>query len=126
MEPENDPECVSDFRRRLAPALVTVIQCLLLPMGNGFTYGKWFHLLMEIVSKTSSDAHQSFQRCELVFSNLRNLVTIDLLSELYLMVPLLLLVTNSNRLTFATGSPRPEPEPFFTARPRGVQLYCQL
>ena len=116
-------------RCEVAPGLwsVTVIQCLLLLMGNCLTY------LWEIVSptygncfKTSSDAHQSFQRCELVFSNLRNLVTIDLLSELYLMVPLLLLVTNSNRLTFATGSPRPEPEPFFTARPRGVQLYCQL
>ena len=71
MEPENDPECVSDFRRRLAPALVTVIQCLLLPMGNGFTYGKWFHLLMEIVSKllrtltkVFSDANLFSQTCE--------------------------------------------------------------
>ena len=66
-----------------------------------------FYLLMLIVSKLLRTLTKVFSDANL-FSNL---VTIDLLSELYLMVPLLLLVTNSNRDSFATGSPRPEPEP---------------
>ena len=49
---------------------------------------------MEIVSKLLRTLTKVFSDANL-FSNL---VTIDLLSELYLMVPLLLLVTNSNRL----------------------------
>ena len=58
-------------------------------MGNCFTYlWKLFqNFLVRTLTKVFSDAN--------LFSNL---VTIDLLSELYLMVPLLLLVTNSNRL----------------------------
>ena len=80
-----------------APALVTVIQCLLLLMGNCFTY------LWEIVSPTYGKLFQTSVRTPTnVFTSdanlFSNLVTIDLLSELYLMVPLLLLVTNSNRL----------------------------
>ena len=49
---------------------------------------------MEIVSKLLRTLTKVFSDADL-FSNL---VTIDLLSELYLMVPLLLLVTSSNRL----------------------------
>ena len=53
-----------------------------------FTYGKLFYLLMEIVSKLLRTLTKVFSDANL-FSNL---VTIDLLSELYLMVPLWLLV----------------------------------
>ena len=62
-------------------------------MGNCLTrtYGKSFHLqFMEIVSKLLRTLTKVFSDANL-FSNL---VTIDLLSELYLMVPLLLLVSN--------------------------------
>ena len=91
-----------------------MIQVLAFTYGNfvSFTYGKLFHLylwklfqnfLVRTLTKVFSDAN--------LFSNL---VTIDLLSELYLMVPLLLLVTNSNRLirywitaTRGAGASRP-------------------
>ena len=66
------------------------------------TYGQLFYLLMwklfqNFFGRSGSPKSKVFriQRCENLFSNL---VTIDLLSELYLMGPLLLLVTNSNRL----------------------------
>mgnify|MGYP006084844901 CR=1 FL=1 len=75
-------------------------------MGNCVTY----LCVMEIVSKLLRTLTKVFSDANL-FSNL---VTIDLLSELYLMVPLLLLVTNSNRLirywitaTRGAGASRP-------------------
>ena len=52
---------------------------------------------MEIVSKLLRTLTKVFSDADL-FSNP---VSIDLLSELYLMGPLLLSVTNSNRLAFA-------------------------
>ena len=61
---------------------------------------------MEIVSKILRTLTKVFSDANL-FSNL---VTIDLLSELYLMEPLLLLVTNSNRLIRCWITARPEPE----------------
>ena len=72
-------------RCEVAPGLwsVTVIQCLLLLMGNCVTY------LWEIVSPTYGNCFTTSSRTlTKVFSDANlfsNLVTIDLLSELYLM-----------------------------------------
>ena len=75
--------CTAASNLRPAPALVTVIQCLLLLMGNCVTY------LWEIVSPTYGNCFTTSSRTlTKVFSDANlfsNLVTIDLLSELYLM-----------------------------------------
>ena len=118
--------------RARGPAIVMVIQWMLKvgALRNGFTYGKLFHQLEEIVSellrylwKIRSYAHQSFSCALLFFSTL--LLLIYSLSSVQWCPLLQKLRTGSlyQHLPRRPGSPCPEPEPSVGVAPAHVTCH---